>query len=157
MNKTKFYYFSFKLKNLNIWYNFSTITHVLTTQLCTMKKALLIILLACVQQLYAQKASPALSKSYSKIELQQIESLGNGTVETLNYGVDHACYIIQTPEGKDVSQFPTIAIKSKKELHFTDLHLQIKDRTQYFKIEGSNELLVVKSLNILKLEMQNQK
>lgn len=122
-----------------------------------MKKGLLIILLSFAQQYYAQKASPALSKSYSKTELQQIEEAGNGTIEVLNYAVDHACYIIQTPEGKDVSQFPTITVKSKKELRFTDLHLQIKDRTQYFKIEGGNELLVVKSSNILKLEMQNQK
>jgi hypothetical protein len=122
-----------------------------------MKKGLLIILLAFAQQFYAQKASSELSKSYSKIELQQFDAAGNGTIETLNYAVDHACYIIQSPEGKDVSQFPSIAIKSKKELRFTDLHLQIKDRTQYFKIEGSNEILVVKSLNILKLEMQNKK
>lgn len=122
-----------------------------------MKKGLLIILLAFVHQFHAQKASPALSKSYSKTELQQFEQDGQGTIELLNYAVDHACYIIQTPAGKDVSEFPTLALKSKKEVHFTDLHLQIKDRTQYFNIEGSNELLVVKSLNILRLEWQNQK
>jgi hypothetical protein len=122
-----------------------------------MKKGLLIILLVFTQQILAQKASPALSKSYSKTELQSFEQDGLGTINVLNYAVDYACYTILMPEGKDVSQFPSINLKSKKDIHFTDYQLQIKDRTQYFKIEGSNELLVVKSLNVLKLEMQNKK
>ncbi|MEN9972276.1 MAG: hypothetical protein RIS20_623 [Bacteroidota bacterium] len=122
-----------------------------------MKKGLLIILLVFTQQILAQKASPALSKSYSKTELQSFEQDGQGTINVLNYAVDYACYTILMPEGKDVSQFPSINLKSKKDIHFTDYQLQIKDRTQYFKIEGSNELLVVKSLNVLKLEMQNKK
>lgn len=122
-----------------------------------MKKGLLIILLALTQQLVAQKASPALSKSYSKTELQTFEQDGQGTINVLNYAVDNACYMVVIPEGKDVSQFPTISMKSKKDIRFTDYELQIKDRTQYFRIEGSNELLVVKSINILRLEMQNKK
>ena len=121
-----------------------------------MKKGLLIILLAFAQQFVAQKASPALAKSYSKTELQAFEQDGQGTINVLNYAIDHACYTVVIPEGKDVSQFPSISVKSKKDLRFTDYQLQIKDRTQYFKIEGSNELLVVKSINILKLEMQNK-
>jgi hypothetical protein len=122
-----------------------------------MKKGLLIILLVFTQQIVAQKASPALAKSYSKTELQSFEQDGQGTINVLNYAVDQACYTILIPEGKDVDQFPTINLKSKKEIRFTDYQLQIKDRTQYFKIEGSNELLVVKSINVLKLEMQNKK
>ena len=98
-----------------------------------------------------------MAKSYSKTELQAIEQDGKGTINILNYAIDHACYTVIIPEGKDISQFPSIAVKSKKEIRFTDYQLQIKDHTQYFKIEGSNELLVVKSINILKLEMQNKK
>ena len=122
-----------------------------------MKKGLLVILLAFSQQFVAQKASPALAKSYSKTELQAFEQDGQGTINVLNYAIDHACYTVVIPEGKDVSQFPSISVKSKKDLRFTDYQLQIKDRTQYFRIEGSNELLVVKSINILRLEMQNKK
>ena len=122
-----------------------------------MKKGLLIILLVLSQQLVAQKASPALSKSYSKTELLAFEQDSQGTINVLNYAIDHACYSVLIPEGKDVSQFPTISLKSKKDIRFTDYQLQIKDRTQYFKIEGSNELLVVKSINVLRLEMQNKK
>ncbi len=122
-----------------------------------MKKGLLVILLALTQQFVAQKASPALAKSYSKTELQSFEQDGQGTINILNYAIDHACYTVVIPEGKDVSQFPSLSVKSKKEIRFTDYQLQIKDRTQYFKIEGSNELLVVKSMNILKLEIQNKK
>jgi uncharacterized protein YkuJ len=122
-----------------------------------MKKGLLIILLAFTQQIIAQKASPALTKSYSKTELQKFEQDGQGTINVLNYAVDHACYTVAIPEGKETSQFPSISLKSKKDIRFTDYQLQIIDRTQYFKIEGSNELLVVKSINVLKLEMQNKK
>jgi hypothetical protein len=122
-----------------------------------MKKGLLIILLVFTQQILAQKASPALLKSYSKTELQSFEQDGQGAINVLNYAVDHACYTVMIPEGKDISQFSTINLKSKKDIRFTDYQLQIKDRTQYFKIEGSNELLVVKSINVLRLEMQNKK
>jgi hypothetical protein len=122
-----------------------------------MKKGLLIILLVLTQQLVAQKASPALSKSYSKTELLAFEQDSQGTINVLNYAINHACYSVLIPEGKDVSSFPTISLKSKKDIRFTDYQIQIKDRTQYFKIEGSNELLVVKSINVLKLEMQNKK
>jgi hypothetical protein len=122
-----------------------------------MKKGLLIILLVFTQQILAQKASPALSKSYSKTELESFEQDGQGTINILNYAVDQACYTVMVPEGKDISHFSTIKLKSKKDIRFTDYQLQIKDRTQYFKIEGSNELLVVKSINVLRLEMQNKK
>jgi uncharacterized protein YkuJ len=122
-----------------------------------MKKGLLIILLVFTQQILAQKASPALLKSYSKTELQSFEQDGQGTINVLNYAVDHACYTVMIPEGKDISQFSTINLKSKKDIRFTDYQLQIIDRTQYFKIEGNNELLVVKSINVLRLEMQNKK
>ena len=122
-----------------------------------MKKGLLIILLVLSQQLVAQKASPALSKSYSKTELLAFEQDSQGTINVLNYAIDHACYSVLIPEGKDVSQFSTISLKSKKDIRFTDYQLRIIDRTQYFKIEGSNELLVVKSINVLRLEMQNKK
>ena len=42
-------------------------------------------------------------------------------------------------------------------IKFTDLGLQIQDRTQYFKVANAPYLLVVKSINVLKIEMQNQK
>jgi hypothetical protein len=121
-----------------------------------MKKGLLIILLAITQQIVAQKASPALSESYTDRELKALEQDKQGTIDVLNYAVDHACYTIIIPEGKDVSQFPTI-LKPKESLRFTDYELRILDRTQYFQLAGKNELLVVKSMNILKLEMQNKK
>jgi hypothetical protein len=122
-----------------------------------MKKCLLIISLVLTQQLVAQKASPALSNSYSKTELQAFEQDVQGTINVLNYAIDHACYSVLIPEGKEVSQFPTISLNSNKDIRFTDYQLKIKDHTQYFKIEGTNELLVVKSINILRLEMQNKK
>ncbi len=121
-----------------------------------MKKGLLIILLAITQQIVAQKASPALSESYTDRELKAFEQDKQGTIDVLNYAVDHACYTIIIPEGKDISQFPTI-LKPKGSLRFTDYELRILDRTQYFQLAGKNELLVVKSMNILKLEMQNKK
>jgi hypothetical protein len=46
---------------------------------------------------------------------------------------------------------------SKEPIVFTDFGLKILDRTQYFLIANTNKILVVKSKNVLSLEMQNQK
>ncbi|MFN5680182.1 MAG: hypothetical protein ACK46P_07710, partial [Flavobacteriia bacterium] len=62
--------------------------------------------------------------------------------------------------GKDISGFPTLKFKIIGEtvpLDFTFYQIKLTDRTQYFQIEGSSRILVVKSKNVLALEMKNQK
>jgi hypothetical protein len=107
---------------------------------------------------WGQTLESDLQKSYSKEEITQFSL--NQTLPVYAYALKHACYLTPIPAGKDVSSFSSINLpqQGKEEpIKFTDLGLQIQDRTQYFKVANAPYLLVVKSINVLKIEMQNQK
>ena len=113
---------------------------------------------------WSQTVETQLSKSYSKEEIAQIKE--SNSLPLLEFALTHACYLIDAPQGKDVSNFPTIQLSSnpdvplvisKEPIVFTDFGLKILDRTQYFLVANTNKILVVKSKNILSLEMQSQK
>jgi len=107
---------------------------------------------------WSQTVESQLSKSYSKEEIAQFKA--ENSLPLYAYAIEHACYLIDAPQGKDVSGFPTLKFKISGEtvpLDFTFYQIKITDRTQYFQIEGSSRILVVKSKNVLSLEMQNQK
>ncbi len=76
------------------------------------------------------------------------------------YALTHACYLIDAPQGKDISQFPVFDLllpPSPEPIIFTNYSIRILDRTQYYQVINTNKILVVKSKNILSLEMQTQK
>ena len=113
---------------------------------------------------WSQTVETQLSKSYSKEEIAQIKE--SNSLPLFEFALTHACYLIDAPQGKDVSNFQTIQLSSnpdvplvisKEPIVFTDFGLKILDRTQYFLVANTNKILVVKSKNILSLEMQNQK
>jgi hypothetical protein len=107
---------------------------------------------------WSQTVESQLSKSYSKEEIAQIKA--DNSLPLYTYALEHACYLITAPQGKDLSQFDVLDLSSnasEKPLNFTDLGFKILDRTQYFKVANSDKILVVKSKNVLSLEMQNQK
>lgn len=109
-------------------------------------------------QSWSQTTESQLSKSYSKEEILQIKA--SNELPLYEYALTHACYLIETPQGKDLSQFDALDLPSKatdKPINFTGLGLKILDRTQYFLVANTNKILVVKSKNILSLEMQTQK
>lgn len=115
-------------------------------------------------QSWSQTLESQLSKSYSKEEIAQFKE--TNTLPLYEYALTHACYLIDAPQGKDVSSFAAIQLSknplipletSKEPIRFTDLNLKILDKTQYFVVANTNKILVVKSKNILSLEMQNQK
>ena len=112
---------------------------------------------------WSQTLETKLSKSYSKEEIAQFKA--ENSLPLYEYALTHACYVIDVPQGKDVSNFQTIQLSSnpdvpmvisKEPIVFTDFDLKILDRTQYFLVANTNKILVVKSKNILSLEMQNQ-
>ena len=109
---------------------------------------------------WSQTAESQLSKTYSKEEILQIKA--SNEMPLYEYALTHACYLIDAPQGKDVSNFQTIQLSSnpdvpmvisKEPIVFTDFNLKILDRTQYFLVANTNKILVVKSKNILSLEM----
>ena len=115
-------------------------------------------------QSWSQTTESQLSKSYSKEEILQIKA--SNELPLYEYALTHACYLIDVPQGKDVSSFPTIQLSknpsipletSKEPIRFSDFNLKILDKTQYFLVANTNKILVVKSKNILSLEMQTQK
>jgi hypothetical protein len=107
---------------------------------------------------WSQTIEAQLSKSYSKEEIAQFKA--ENSLPLYTYALDHACYLITAPQGKDISQFDVLDLPAKaseKPLNFTTFGFKILDRTQYFKVANSDQILVVKSKNVLSLEMQNQK
>jgi hypothetical protein len=107
---------------------------------------------------WSQTVETQLSKSYSKEEIAQFKA--ENSLSLYTYAIDHACYLIQAPQGKDISQFDVLDLptqNSTSPLRFTDFGFKILDRTQYFKVANTDQILVVKSKNVLSLEMKNQK
>jgi len=107
---------------------------------------------------WSQTTESQLSKTYSKEEILQIKA--SNEMPLYEYALTHACYLIDAPQGKDVSQFEVFDLllpPSPEPIIFTNYSIRILDRTQYYRVINTNKILVVKSKNILSLEMQNQK
>jgi hypothetical protein len=107
---------------------------------------------------WSQTVESQLSKSYSKEEIAQFKA--ENSLPLYEYALTHACYIIDAPQGKDISQFPVFDLmlpQYPEPIVFTNFGIRILDRTQYYSVINTNKILVVKSKNVLSLEMQNQK
>lgn len=101
---------------------------------------------------FSQSYNSELLKSYTKKELQNFDS---ETIKALEYGIENAVYYTQIPEEKN-AQLAEIELSGKL-VKFTDIGLKINNETQYFSVKGTDQMLVVKSINILKLQMKNPK
>jgi hypothetical protein len=107
---------------------------------------------------WSQTLETQLSKSYSKEEIALFKA--ENSLPLYEYALTHACYIIDAPQGKDISQFPIFDLmlpQYPEPIVFTNFGIRILDRTQYYSVINTNKILVVKSKNVLSLEMQNQK
>jgi hypothetical protein len=103
---------------------------------------------------FSQSTEERLSKVYSASELTQIQQESPEKLKMLNYALDNACYIADIPTGKEVD-LPNISLKDTKTTPcFADLGLRIEQQNQYFRIQGSNKMLVVKSEWVLNYEME---
>lgn len=72
------------------------------------------------------------------------------------YAVKNGTYII-TPNGKQVTPDGEITLEKAKLVDPKAMGIKIIDKTQYFSITGTNDLLVVKSTWILDNEMKTAK
>jgi hypothetical protein len=100
---------------------------------------------------FTQNYNSELLKSYSKVEIQ---SMDVETLQALEYGIENAIYFIAIPKEKQ-SNF--LAIKNpNSSSKYTDLGLKIMNENQYFEIKETNQLMVVKSLFVLKNELINK-
>jgi hypothetical protein len=102
----------------------------------------------------AQNADQRLYKSYSQDDIEQLLSNNPEAIQLLNYALDHACYLSAVPEGKDFSTLPEIHLSNLTDLpSFAELGLKIEKSNQYFKVTGTQQLLVVKSEWVLNYEL----
>lgn len=105
----------------------------------------------------SQESSPKemLLKVYSSDKLSQIKKESPADYRMLIYAVDHAVYKANY-EGKEGDSFKTITLEGEDLPSFTELNLEILDQNQYFKINGENKLLVVKSKWVLNHELTKE-
>ena len=106
---------------------------------------------------FSQMVDQRLEKKYSNKEINQMIKDDPGHYHFLEYAIDNACYTIDQPKGKELSEFTEISLDIKSPLNFLDLGLEIKDQNQYFIIKGTNKLLVVKSNWVLNHELKTKK
>jgi hypothetical protein len=96
----------------------------------------------------AQKYNSELLKSYTVNELAGFDKQ---TIEILEFAIDNAAYFTPIPQGKEFN-LNEIEVNSET-VKFTDLGLKIEDKTQYYRVKGTSKMLVIKSLTILKLQL----
>jgi hypothetical protein len=105
----------------------------------------------------SQKVDETLSKKYSSEEMKTLKKVDSKKYELINFSLQNACYVIDNPVGKNTVEFKEISVPNLNKLNFQDLGLSIiEDQNQYFRIEGTNKLLVVKSTWVLNYEMSKK-
>lgn len=73
------------------------------------------------------------------------------------YAAKNGTYIIARPEGKELTTNGEITLQKAKLVDPVAMGIKITDRTQYFGITGTTDLLVVKSTWVLDNEMKTRK
>lgn len=73
------------------------------------------------------------------------------------YAAKKGTYIIARPNGKDLKPDGEISLEKAKLVDPSAMGIKIIDKTQYFSITGTTDLLVVKSTWVLDNEMKTAK
>lgn len=119
-----------------------------------MKRILpLLIFVLITSALRAQEYNPSLLKRYTAQELSQMQQNDPKQFEFVNYAVTNAIYFIDYPSEKAV-ELTSINLNEENATIY-DLGLNITDQNQYFRINGSNKVMVVKSMWVLNHELNN--
>lgn len=129
-----------------------------TIQLIMIKKLsfLALIVLGLSFSIQAQDVDQRLLSKYSSIELANLKSSNLAEYEFEVYCLDHAITKAKYSTEKG-GTYPEINMPSASSTYL-DLGLKIlKDKNQVFKISGTDELLVVKSELVLRLNYKNSK
>jgi hypothetical protein len=95
-----------------------------------------------------------LSKDASKPATAQEPVVSKAMQE---YAAKNGTYIIARPQGKELTVNGEITSQKAKLVDPAAMGIKITDRTQYYGITGTTDLLVVKSTWILDNEMKTRK
>jgi hypothetical protein len=106
---------------------------------------------------YSQDYDKRLEKLYSVEELTAMQKENPAKIVVLNYALDNAVYTLDLPLEKKSDFTESINYDFKKKPNFIELGLKIENQNQYFKINGSEKILVIKSEYLLNYELKNMK
>ncbi len=101
---------------------------------------------------FSQEIDERLLSKYTETELNEMIENSPSEYALLNYALDNAIYFANGPGDKG-DQLETIEMPAEGAT-FVDLGLDITETNQYFRINGDDRLLVVKSKVVLSYEMQ---
>lgn len=104
---------------------------------------------------FSQEIDQRLIPKYSVEELETMMASNPEQYSLLAYALDNALYVSNFSSAKG-GDFETIVLNPALLPTFVELDLEIKDQNQYFKIEGYDKLLVVKSTWVLNHEMEKK-
>ncbi len=106
---------------------------------------------------FSQDFDKRLEKTYTTSQLKTMQKENPAQFNMLNYALDNALYVIDMPKEKMSEIQKTITYDSKKKATFIELGLTIQKENQYFKINGSEKVLVVKSEWMLLNELNSRR
>jgi hypothetical protein len=106
---------------------------------------------------FSQEIDQRLVKRYTTEELSLMRKNEPKKYEMYVYALDHGCYIADLPMGKESELSGTVNVDMTKPLNYIDLGLEIKGSNQYFRIAGTEKMLVLKSEWVLNNELQTKK
>jgi hypothetical protein len=103
---------------------------------------------------YAQQFDERLLVRFSIEQLEALKLSQPEELKLLSYALDHALYTSNSPAEKGI-ELAQISYSGDNQT-FLDLNLELKDENQYFKIAGSDKVLVMKSRWVLNHELSKK-
>ena len=119
------------------------------------KKIILLFSLFLVSQIgfsQEKEINPQLLKVYSENELNQIVQESPEKYDLLVYAIDHAIYTADFPTEKKDNISKEIEVPLG-DYTYLDLGIKIENLNQFYRIKGTNKILVVKSFYVLNNEI----
>lgn len=106
---------------------------------------------------FSQEFDKRLEKAYTSSQLTTMQKENPAQLNMLNYALDNALYVIDMPKEKMSEIQKPITYDLKKKATFLELGLTIQKENQYFKINGLDKVLVVKSEWMLLNELNSRR
>ena len=123
-----------------------------------MKKTFILLLSILISSIsFSQEFDKRLEKTYTSSQLTTMQKENPAQLNMLNYALDNALYVIDMPKEKMSEIQKTITYDLKKKATFLELGLTIQKENQYFKINGLDKVLVVKSEWMLLNELNSRR
>ena len=128
----------------------------MTYKLFTMKILLAFALVLITSSAtYAQEIDNRLLERYSIEELTELSKTDNDKLVMLNYALDNAIVYAEYSKEKNL-ELSSIDMPAENAT-FISLGYEITNQNQFYRINGSDKMLVVKSAFLLKNEFKNNK